>query len=254
MCVDDDNDGICDSGETDTSCVGSDNCRITPNGPDEGTCYSWSEMTGSCTSDNDCGGDENSCSMNQEDTYPPGGNGCGDACECEGDFHWNMNVDGSDWIVFQQDYPRTNCTNENPCNGDFDCDGDVDGDDETKFMEDFGRSPFFNPCPNCVTIPWCMYPEYTIDFLESEPLNPGGWNTSSKTFDDVWTSNQGETIDMDIWLKDLPGPLSTGGYFITYDPALVNIINVMPYDIVFLFLLKNIRVAKHSLLQCNDDY
>ena len=52
--------------------------------------------------------------MNQEDNYPPGGNDIGDACECEGDF---------------------------------DRDGDVDGDDVGKFLEDFGRFEFNNPCP-----------------------------------------------------------------------------------------------------------
>ncbi len=33
---------------------------------------------------------------NQKDTYPPGGNGIGDACECEGDFDCNGNVDAND--------------------------------------------------------------------------------------------------------------------------------------------------------------
>ena len=51
--------------------------------------------------------------MAQEDTYPPGGNSIGDACECEGDL---------------------------------DRDGDVDADDVTKFLEDFGRNEFNNPC------------------------------------------------------------------------------------------------------------
>jgi hypothetical protein len=95
-----------------------DNCPNHPNGPLLGTCTSGPrEKIGTtiCTSNADC--DPNGfCSMNQEDIYPPGGNGVGDACDCEGNF---------------------------------DCDGDVDGSDAFKFKEDFGRSRFFNPCPNC---------------------------------------------------------------------------------------------------------
>ena len=34
----------------------------------------------------------------QEDTYPPRGNGIGDACECEGDFDCDGDVDG--WDAF----------------------------------------------------------------------------------------------------------------------------------------------------------
>jgi len=51
-------------------------------------------------------------------------------------------------------------TNAKPCKGDFNCDVDVDvdGSDAAIFKADFGRSPFFNPCPNCVTVPWCIYP------------------------------------------------------------------------------------------------
>ena len=52
--------------------------------------------------------------MNQEDDFPPGGNGIGEACECEGNF---------------------------------DFDQDVDGTDAARFKSDFGRSAFSNPCP-----------------------------------------------------------------------------------------------------------
>ena len=51
---------------------------------------------------------------NQVDTYPPGGNGIGEACECEGNF---------------------------------DADQDVDGTDAARFKSDFGRSTFRDPCP-----------------------------------------------------------------------------------------------------------
>ena len=61
---------------------------------------------------------------NQEDLYPPQGNDLGDACDCEGNF---------------------------------DCDQDVDGTDAAIFKEDFGRSKFGNPCPVCVVSDWCVY-------------------------------------------------------------------------------------------------
>ena len=99
---------------------------------------------------------------NQDDTYPPDGNDCGDACECEGNFDNDQDQDGSDASTFKVDFGRSiflnPCTNSLSCNGDFDCDGDVDGTDGAKFKEDFGRSPFSNPCSICPTNPWCMYP------------------------------------------------------------------------------------------------
>jgi hypothetical protein len=93
----------------------SDNCPQTPNGPLLGTClYGLNE--GTCMTNEECGL-SGFCGMNQEDNYPgPDGNGLGDACECEGDF---------------------------------DCDGDVDGSDANLFKRDFGRSILKNPCPNC---------------------------------------------------------------------------------------------------------
>ena len=42
------------------------------------------------------------------------------------------------------------CTNQDSCDGDFHCDGDLDGTDAARFKEDFGRSPFINPCPACL--------------------------------------------------------------------------------------------------------
>jgi len=96
------------------------------------------------------------------DTYPPQGNGCGDTCECEGNFNSDQDQDGSDAANFKTHFGRspffTPCTNGNPCNGDFDCDVDVDGTDAALFKTDFGRSGFSNPCPSCPTNPWCTYP------------------------------------------------------------------------------------------------
>ena len=99
-----------------------------------------------------------------EDTYPPpSGNICGDACECEGNFDNDLDVDGNDLTTFLTDSGRSSwvhpCTNADPCNGDFDCDSDVDGDDLTLFLSDSGRSSWVDPCPqNCQTGPWCIYP------------------------------------------------------------------------------------------------
>jgi hypothetical protein len=92
----------------------------------------------------------------QEDSYPPGGNNCGDACECEGNFDGDLDVDGFDLSKFQLDLGRTNCTIGNPCDGDFDCDGDVDSDDNIIMQGDSMRG-ILNPCPSCVTEPWCTY-------------------------------------------------------------------------------------------------
>jgi hypothetical protein len=150
---DDDNDGICDPGESDPSCSGSDNCPTTPNGPDVGTCTQGSDIFigESCMDDTDCG-DFGFCSKNQGDSYPPGGNGCGDACECEGDFEPDGDVDGTDALMFKADFFRNDCNTNPPCNGDFNCDGDVDGTDALMFKADFFRSD----CPSCSGWP-CVY-------------------------------------------------------------------------------------------------
>jgi len=98
----------------------------------------------------------------QEDNYPPGGNTCGDACECEGNFQGNdVDCDGSDAAIFKKDFGRSSldrpCNAGDPCNGDFSCNGNVDGTDAARFKIDFGRSGFSNPCPSCQTTPWCNY-------------------------------------------------------------------------------------------------
>ena len=70
---------------------------------------------------------------------------------------------------------------------------------------------------------------YCKDFLE--PGNPGGWGDNSlKTFEDTWILSEGETVSVDIWINDVPEDLLTAGCFIKYDPALVALTNVMPYD------------------------
>jgi len=98
---------------------------------------------------------------NQEDIHPPGGNGIGDVCDCEGDFNCDGDVAADDVTTFLVDFGRNTYNNEftsgNPCNGDFECDGDVDATDVTKFLKDFGRNQYNNPCPACVAGVWCSY-------------------------------------------------------------------------------------------------
>ena len=98
----------------------------------------------------------------QEDTFPPQGNGIGNACDCECDFNCTGGVDANDVTAFLGDFGRSTfnnpCTNADPCNGDVNCDVNVDALDVNKFLEDFGRSQFNNPCPPCVVGDWCVYP------------------------------------------------------------------------------------------------
>jgi hypothetical protein len=117
--------------------------------------------------DNDtvCGDVDNCPSLanpDQLDNYPPEGNGIGDACDCEGDFNCDGNVDATDVTSFLTDFGRNQfndpCTSGSPCNGDSNCDSNVDATDVTKFLEDFGRNRFNNPCPACVEGDWCVYP------------------------------------------------------------------------------------------------
>ena len=171
--TDDDCDGIAD---------GNDNCSAAANGPVVGTCTSgkigepcmsneWCGTTGVCSKaeeDADADGPGDACdncpsvsNTAQEDTLPPGGNGCGNACECEGNFNVDVDVDGGDAATFKASFGRGGlnrpCTNGDPCNGDFTCDGNVSGSDAALFKSDFGRNGLDNPCPSCATVPWCNY-------------------------------------------------------------------------------------------------
>ena len=167
-CVDSDNDGLNDD---------LDNCPD-DNNPDQedvdcddigDVCDPLIDCTEGVDCDNDCDGvynQDDTCvdlpNPGQEDTLPPGGNGCGDTCECEGNFDGDLDCDGTDASDFKTDFGRSMfnspCESGNTCNGDVDCDGDVDGTDAQVFKQDFGRSQFSNPCPPCSTVPWCVYP------------------------------------------------------------------------------------------------
>ena len=142
------------------ACVGSgDTCDVTQF-CDEATdmCYDDSDSDGVFDNEDNCIDTPN---PGQEDTFPPDGNGIGDACDCEADFNCDVNVDAADVDAFLTDFGRSTfnnpCTNGNPCNGDFDCNVNVDAADVSKFLEDFGRSVFNNPCPACVPGAWCVY-------------------------------------------------------------------------------------------------
>ena len=164
--IDNDGDGI-DDGEGEGH--GCDNCPNHPNGPLRGTC---TKIIGAndivsngqyCMTDEDCA-DGEYCERSQADNYPPGGNGIGDACDCEGNFNCDGSVDGGDVGPFLAHLNKrlaisNPCTNEDPCKGDFNCDGSVDGGDVLKFIEDWNkRLAIDNPCPPCdPEEPWCSY-------------------------------------------------------------------------------------------------
>jgi predicted phosphodiesterase len=97
----------------------------------------------------------------QADTLPPGGNGIGDACDCEGNFDGDEDCDGTDVAVFKADFGRsqlnTPCRSGYPCNGDFSCDGDVDGTDAVLIKADFGRGQFNHACLSQLAGTWCSY-------------------------------------------------------------------------------------------------
>jgi len=169
-CTDSDGDGYGDPGFSgncladNSSTYSEDNCPDHSNSRVLGSCTS-GDLGDTCTRNNQCnsapGAGDGFCSMNQEDTYPPGGNSIGDVCDCECDFDCSGGVDAIDVTAFLGDFGRSTfnnpCTNASPCNGDVDCNVNVDANDVNMFLEDFGRSQFNNPCPPCVAGNWCVY-------------------------------------------------------------------------------------------------
>ena len=51
-----------------------------------------------------------------------------------------------------------------------------------------------------------------------------------KTWDETWEMGIGETIEMDIWVNDVPEDMLTAGCNILYDPSLITITSVVPND------------------------
>ncbi len=79
----------------------------------------------------------------------------------------------------------------------------------------------------------CMVPgsasaiSYGKDFLETG--NPGG-TSGLKTFDIEWSMRQFETVDVDIWLIDVPERMLTAGFYFVFDPAKVSVAAFQVYD------------------------
>ena len=57
-------------------------------------------------------------------------------------------------------------------------------------------------------------------------------NPQQKTFDETWLLSNGETVEVDLWVTDVPeaGGLLTAGALITYDPSLLNVTQIVPND------------------------
>jgi len=167
-CVDSDSDGVNDDVD---NCPGEHNPRQDDEDCDSigDTCDASIDCTAGIDCDSDCDSVSNqndNCPYHynpgQEDTYPPQGNGMGNACECESNFDCDQDVDAADITAFLAHFGRSQynrpCTNQDQCHGDFSCDRDVDAADVTKFLEDFGRSQYNKPCPQRVAGDWCIYP------------------------------------------------------------------------------------------------
>jgi hypothetical protein len=171
-CPDDYNPGQEDVGDGDGAGDICDNCPVDINPNQEDTDGdNRGDICDDCPNDPDndidsdsiCG-DLDNCpetpNQDQLDTYPPGSNAIGDACDCECDFDCNGAVDANDITSFLADFGRNEysdpCTFYNPCNGDVDCNGTCDADDVTKILEDFGRNQHNNPCPPCEVGDWCV--------------------------------------------------------------------------------------------------
>jgi rhodanese-related sulfurtransferase len=78
------------------------------------------------------------------DIYPPGGNGCGDACECLADCVFNQKVDLNDLVIMKQQF-MWKCIEHPSCEADINYDGNVNLADLVMMKAEFGRTD----CPAC---------------------------------------------------------------------------------------------------------
>ena len=69
---------------------------------------------------------------------------------------------------------------------------------------------------------------YRVDVLEQG--NPGGWEESLKTFDNEVTVTPPETVEIDVWLHDVPEPLITAGFWVESDTSQMRIISADIYS------------------------
>ena len=71
---------------------------------------------------------------------------------------------------------------------------------------------------------------YGTDVLESG--NPGGWTASLKTFDDVYKTEPGQTVEVDIWITDVPVGANAGGLYLDFKGSTdkLTYISCQPYN------------------------
>ena len=133
--------------DTDSDGIGGeDNCPNHPNGPALGycaqtECFTFRYQTKQCTSDDDCVGSCITCLKNQEDNYPPGGNGIGDICEgwCYADLDGSGDVYPGDALIMLAEWGREDCLTNPPCEADIDGDGLVYPSDAMIMLEQWGK-------------------------------------------------------------------------------------------------------------------
>ncbi len=91
--------------------------------------------------DDNCPWDQNSM---QEDSYPPGGNGCGDACECHADCNSDEKVNLTDLVTMKTQF-FWKCSEHPTCEADCNHDGNVNLSDLVMMKSEFNRPD----CPVC---------------------------------------------------------------------------------------------------------
>ena len=80
----------------------------------------------------------------QLDSYPPGGNGCGDACECHADNNDDQVVNLSDLVIMKQQFTWI-CSEHASCEADCNYDNKVDLSDLVTMKSEFSKTG----CPVC---------------------------------------------------------------------------------------------------------